>query len=89
MKTKVSDKRSYCNFAYSPLGFLQDGNVGIGVFPQGEKVFVRRQRPHAGGIASAPCEVLASSALARATPRPAKLALKHSTENGFVDGHVS
>jgi len=25
---------------------LVDGNVGVGVFPEGEKVFVRRQRAH-------------------------------------------
>jgi integrase len=32
------------------LGFLQDGNVGVGVFPEGKKIFVSGERPNAGGI---------------------------------------
>jgi len=32
------------------LGFLQDGNVGVGVFPQPEEVFVGGERPSAGSI---------------------------------------
>src|SRR5437764_12787751 len=32
------------------LGLLQDGDVGIGVFPEGEEVFVGSKRPHAGSI---------------------------------------
>jgi hypothetical protein len=27
------------------LGFLQDGNVGVGVFPEGEEIFVGSERP--------------------------------------------
>jgi hypothetical protein len=32
------------------LGFLQDWDVGVGVFPEREKVFVGSERPDAGGI---------------------------------------
>src|ERR1035437_7573974 len=32
------------------LGFLQNGDVGFGVFPEREKVFVGGERPDAGGI---------------------------------------
>src|ERR1700722_1873175 len=32
-------------------GFFQDGDVGIGVFPEGEEVFVCRKCSNAGGIA--------------------------------------
>src|SRR5579864_973074 len=32
------------------FGFFQDGNVGVGVFPQRKKIFVGGERPDAGGI---------------------------------------
>jgi hypothetical protein len=32
------------------LGLLQDGDVGIGVFPEGEEIFVGGDRPDASGI---------------------------------------
>src|ERR1019366_7891374 len=32
------------------FGFLQDGDVGIGVFPEGEKIFVGGECPPASGI---------------------------------------
>jgi hypothetical protein len=32
------------------LGLLQDGDVGVGVFPEGEEIFVSGERPDAGGI---------------------------------------
>src|ERR1700677_837966 len=32
------------------LGFFQDGNVGVGIFPEREEIFVRGDRPGAGGI---------------------------------------
>src|SRR6202022_1791480 len=32
------------------LGFLQDGDVGVGVFPEREEVLVGGERPDAGGI---------------------------------------
>jgi len=33
------------------LGLLQDGDLGIGVFPEGEEIFVGGSRADAGGIA--------------------------------------
>ncbi len=32
------------------LGLLQHGNFRIGIFPQGQEVFVSGQRPHAGSV---------------------------------------
>jgi hypothetical protein len=32
------------------LGFLQDGDVGVGVFPEREEIFVGGECPYAGGI---------------------------------------
>src|ERR1019366_9126047 len=32
------------------FGLLQDGDVGVGVFPEREKIFVSGERPDAGGI---------------------------------------
>jgi hypothetical protein len=32
------------------LGLFQDGYVGVGVFPESEEIFVRGERPDAGGI---------------------------------------
>src|SRR4029077_2366092 len=32
------------------LGLLQDGNVGVGVFPEREEIFVSSERPDAGSI---------------------------------------
>src|SRR4029077_2505379 len=32
------------------FGFLQNGNFGVGVFPQREEIFVGGKRPNAGGI---------------------------------------
>ena len=32
------------------LGLLQDGDVGVGVFPEREKILVGGERPDAGGI---------------------------------------
>ena len=32
------------------LGFLQDGDVGVGIFPQREKIFVGGERPNASGV---------------------------------------
>src|ERR1019366_4082539 len=30
--------------------FFQDGNVGVGVFPESEEIFIGGERPDAGGI---------------------------------------
>jgi hypothetical protein len=51
------------------LGLIQDGNVGVGVFPKGKEVFVSGERPDGCGIGTAPCEVLDCKAFARATPK--------------------
>jgi len=32
------------------FGLLKDGDVGVGVFPEGEEVFVGGERPDAGGV---------------------------------------
>jgi hypothetical protein len=32
------------------FGVLQDGDVGVGVFPEREEVFISGERPDAGGI---------------------------------------
>ena len=32
------------------FGFLQDGDIGVGVFPQREEILVSGERPDAGGI---------------------------------------
>jgi len=32
------------------FGFFQDGDVGVGVFPEGEEILVSGERPDAGGI---------------------------------------
>jgi hypothetical protein len=31
-------------------GFLQDGDIGVGISPEGEKIFVSSECPDAGGI---------------------------------------
>ena len=32
------------------FGLLQDGDVGVGVFPEGQEIFVGGERPDAGGV---------------------------------------
>jgi hypothetical protein len=39
------------------FGLLQDGDVGIGIFPEREEVFVGSECPDAGGIGVSACEV--------------------------------
>jgi hypothetical protein len=36
------------------LGFFEDGDIGIGVFPKGEEVSIGCERPTASGAASTP-----------------------------------
>src|SRR2546425_6335750 len=36
------------------LGFLQDGDVGVGVFPEREEIILGGERPDAGGVAIRP-----------------------------------
>src|SRR5712691_11007242 len=45
------------------LGFLQDGDVGVGVFPECEEIFVGGERPSARSISIGACEVFACKAL--------------------------
>jgi hypothetical protein len=40
------------------LGLLQEGDVGVGVFPEREESFVRGDRPHAGGVGMRPTRLL-------------------------------
>ena len=40
------------------LGFFQDGDVGVGVFPEREEIFVGGERPDAGGTHPAAPELL-------------------------------
>jgi hypothetical protein len=40
------------------LGFLEDRNIGVGVFPEGEEIFVSGKCPDAGGLGVRACEVL-------------------------------
>jgi hypothetical protein len=35
-------------------GLLQDGNLGIGLFPEGEEILVGGERPDAGSIGTVP-----------------------------------
>ncbi len=32
------------------LGFFQDGDVGVGIFPESEEIFVGGERPGAGRV---------------------------------------
>src|SRR5271168_1170827 len=49
-KNSTQDKRALLQSCVLRLGFFQDGDVGVGVFPEGEEIFVGGQRPDAGGI---------------------------------------
>jgi hypothetical protein len=54
MTGKVNEKSWGRNWLLQPrvlrFGLLQDGDVGVGVFPEGEEIFVSGERPDAGGI---------------------------------------
>ena len=50
------------------FGLLKDGNVRVGVFPEGEELLVSRKRPDPAELPSAPCVVFDCSAFARPTP---------------------
>src|ERR1700730_3256786 len=45
-----TERRKSLQFRVLRLGLLQDGDVGVGVFPEGEEIFVGGERPDAGGI---------------------------------------
>ncbi len=59
------------------LGFLQDGDVGVGVFPEREEILVGGERPDAGGVGIRPLRgsrlqgIGASYSAAAALPCPA------------------
>jgi hypothetical protein len=58
------------------FGLLQDGDVGISVFPKGEEIFVGGERSDPAASASAHGDVLDCKVLARALPRGADCAMK-------------
>jgi hypothetical protein len=41
------DKKSLLHLSVLHLGLLQDGNVRVGVFPEGEEIFVGGERTDA------------------------------------------
>src|SRR5215472_18256714 len=42
--------KSYCSFAYSAFACFRDGDVWVGVFPEGEEVLVGGKSANASGI---------------------------------------
>jgi hypothetical protein len=61
---------SLLQFRVLGFGFLQDGDVGIGVPPECEEVFVGGKRPDAGSIG---ISTLRSSCLQRIRTRDAQM----------------
>ena len=51
------------------FGSDENGNIGVGIFPEREEIFVGGECPDAGGIGICTSEVFACRALARASPR--------------------
>ena len=51
------------------IGLLQDGDVGVGIFPESQEIFVGGESADTGRIGSAPCEFFDCMALARAIPK--------------------
>ena len=52
------------------LGLLQDGDVGVGIFPQGEEIFIGGERAYAREVGICP---MRSSRLQRVRPRYAEM----------------
>src|ERR1700757_1327257 len=69
-KNSTQNKRSLLQLCVLGFGLLQDGDVGVGVFPEGEEVFVSSERPDAGGIGIRALRVLR---LQRVRPRHAQM----------------
>jgi len=44
------------------FGLLQDGDVGVGIFPKGEEILVSGERPDAGGIGIRTSDVFSTCA---------------------------
>jgi len=42
---RITHKSRYCSFAYSALACFRRGISGVGIFPEGEEVFVGGERP--------------------------------------------
>jgi hypothetical protein len=68
---KQATRRIFPTIAASrtPLWLPSGSDVGVGLFPEGEEIFVGGERATAGESASAPWESFACKAFARATPR--------------------
>ena len=49
-KNSTQNKRALLQLRVLGFGLLQDGDVGVGVFPEGEEVLVGCERPDAGGV---------------------------------------
>src|SRR5580658_3731510 len=45
---------SLLQFRVLGFGLFEDGDVGVGVFPEGEEIFVGSERPDVGGIGIGP-----------------------------------
>ena len=49
-QSEEREECSYCNLAYSALACFRKREIGVGVFPEGQKVLVGGERPDAGGV---------------------------------------
>ena len=47
-------KRYYCSFGVLRFGLLEDRDIRVGVFPEGEEVFVSGEGADASGIGVGP-----------------------------------
>jgi hypothetical protein len=53
-----SDEARLLQLRVFDLGLLVDGNLGVGVFPEGQEVFVRGERTNAGRVGICALRVL-------------------------------
>jgi hypothetical protein len=53
-----SDEARLLRLRVFDLGLLVDGNLGVGVFPEGQEVFVRGERTNAGRVGICALRVL-------------------------------
>ncbi len=54
------------------FGFFKDGDVGVGVFPEAEEIFVRSEHPDAGGIGIRTLQSSRLQSIGTSQPRCAK-----------------